>query len=232
MPNSPEAWLVSVAMNLFRNTRLTGCRRLRLLAGSRGGRPRRGTRRATPDQRLPAQGTDTCERPSHRLSKRDRHAAASGGKGSSTPRSPGGLGLHEASVGTLPCSGAGTVPGAAMGDAPFNRRRTDRRAAPGPHPPGPGGDRPGDRWARRALFLADAAGGRPCSSRPASRERRSRCRHRPFGPGIVVLTKGWSEEGPKGRPRPPDRRFSGREGAGNDVAPGNALVIQFGHQTG
>ena len=38
MPDRPEAWLISVAMNLFRNTRSTGARRRLLLTGERGER--------------------------------------------------------------------------------------------------------------------------------------------------------------------------------------------------
>ena len=36
MPDAPEAWLVSVAMNLFRNEKSTRSRRLRLLTPARG----------------------------------------------------------------------------------------------------------------------------------------------------------------------------------------------------
>ena len=36
LPDSPEAWLISVAMNLLRNTRSTQSRRLRLLTPARG----------------------------------------------------------------------------------------------------------------------------------------------------------------------------------------------------
>ena len=36
MPDSPEAWLISVAMNLFRNEKSTRSRRLRLLTPARG----------------------------------------------------------------------------------------------------------------------------------------------------------------------------------------------------
>ncbi|MGI0029565.1 MAG: RNA polymerase sigma factor, partial [Nitrososphaera sp.] len=35
-PDRPEAWLITVAMNLFRNARTQGARRLRLLTSARG----------------------------------------------------------------------------------------------------------------------------------------------------------------------------------------------------
>lgn len=38
LPDAPEAWLISVAMNLFRNEKSTRSRRLRLLTPSRGER--------------------------------------------------------------------------------------------------------------------------------------------------------------------------------------------------
>ena len=36
LPNAPAAWLISVAMNLFRNARSTGSRRRRLMTVARG----------------------------------------------------------------------------------------------------------------------------------------------------------------------------------------------------
>jgi RNA polymerase sigma factor (sigma-70 family) len=101
MPDSPEAWLVSVAMNLFRNTRVTGRRRLRLLAGSRGGPPLADPP-AMPDQAL---ATDEMRRHVRetvdRLPERDRRMLLLQAEGFSYREIAGGLGLHEASVGTL-----------------------------------------------------------------------------------------------------------------------------------
>jgi len=96
LPDSPEAWLISVAMNLFRNVQTTGQRRRRILslafrapqirasAPEDAGESRRRVRRAL-DQ----------------LSERDRQILLLQADGFSYREIAAGLGLHEASIGVF-----------------------------------------------------------------------------------------------------------------------------------
>jgi RNA polymerase sigma-70 factor (ECF subfamily) len=96
LPDSPEAWLISVAMNLFRNVQTTAQRRRRILslafraprvqasAPEDAGESRRRVRRAL-DQ----------------LSERDRQILLLQADGFSYREIAAGLGLHEASIGVF-----------------------------------------------------------------------------------------------------------------------------------
>ena len=101
MPDSPEAWLVTVAMNLFRNDRSAVGRRRRLLASPRGGRVHADE---VPD---PAAAIETEEARREvraaldRLGERDRQLLLLRAEGYSYKELASILGLAEASVGTL-----------------------------------------------------------------------------------------------------------------------------------
>jgi len=97
MPERPQLWLVTVALNLFRNARSTDSRRRRLLTGWAGSL----SPAASPT------GTDEGESPSRvraalkRLPSRDREMLLLRAEGYSYREISEALKLREASVGTL-----------------------------------------------------------------------------------------------------------------------------------
>jgi RNA polymerase sigma factor (sigma-70 family) len=101
MPDTPEAWLISVAMNLFRNARTTRNRRLRLLTAARGAQAHADPP-AAPDQALVSEETRRRVRETiDRMPARDRRMLLLQAEGFSYREIAAGLGLNEASVGTL-----------------------------------------------------------------------------------------------------------------------------------
>lgn len=101
LPDHPEAWLITVAMNLFRNARSTAARRKRLLTAARAeatlGDPSPG-----PGQLL--EGADQRDRVRaaiDRLTERERQLLLLRAEGYEYRELAAALGLHEASVGTL-----------------------------------------------------------------------------------------------------------------------------------
>jgi RNA polymerase sigma factor (sigma-70 family) len=101
VPDAPEAWLISVAMNLFRNVKASRSRRRRLLTVSRGegvhsDPPRR------PDES--SEGDDARHRVRSvldRMTERERHLLLLRAEGYSYRDIAGVLRLNEASVGVL-----------------------------------------------------------------------------------------------------------------------------------
>jgi RNA polymerase sigma-70 factor (ECF subfamily) len=101
LPDHPEAWLITVAMNLFRNARSTRARRRRLLTTARV--------EATLGDPMPGPGqlveaTDERERVRaaiDRLGERERQLLLLRAEGYGYRDLAAALGLHEASVGTL-----------------------------------------------------------------------------------------------------------------------------------
>jgi RNA polymerase sigma factor (sigma-70 family) len=97
MPERPEVWLVTVALNLFRNTRSTSSRRLRLL--NRWSDP-------VPEAE-PSLGAGESERAEpvraalRQLPQRDREMLLLRAEGYSYRDIASALKLHEASIGTL-----------------------------------------------------------------------------------------------------------------------------------
>jgi RNA polymerase sigma-70 factor (ECF subfamily) len=96
LPDSPEAWLISVAMNLFRNARTTGKRRRQLLS------------LAFPSPEVASLGSVERENHSQRvrraldqLSERDRQILLLQADGFSYREIAAGLKLHEASIGVF-----------------------------------------------------------------------------------------------------------------------------------
>ena len=100
MPDEPVAWLVTVALNLFRNVKSSRTRRLRLLAAARS-----DATLADPP-RQPDQVDESGERTRVRatldsLAERDRELLVLRAEGYSYRQLAESLGLHEPSVGTL-----------------------------------------------------------------------------------------------------------------------------------
>lgn len=101
MPDRPAVWLITVALNLFRNVRSTGARRHRLLTNARA----EGILADPPP--TPSQVGDagaSAERVRmalERLSQRDRHLLLLRAEGYSYRDMALALRLNEASIGTL-----------------------------------------------------------------------------------------------------------------------------------
>jgi RNA polymerase sigma-70 factor (ECF subfamily) len=101
LPDHPEAWLITVAMNLFRNARSTSARRRRLLTAARAeatlGDPAPGPARVLEesDQRERVQAAI------ERLDERERQLLLLRAEGYGYRELAAALGLRETSVGTL-----------------------------------------------------------------------------------------------------------------------------------
>jgi RNA polymerase sigma factor (sigma-70 family) len=101
LPDAPEAWLISVAMNLFRNARAMRSRRGRLLSAARGEQAH-SDRTLDPEQAAIAAETRRRVRETvDRMPERERRLLLLRAEGFSYREMAAGLGLHEASVGTL-----------------------------------------------------------------------------------------------------------------------------------
>jgi RNA polymerase sigma-70 factor, ECF subfamily len=100
MPDQPASWLVTVALNLFRNVKASQSRRLRLLAGRRfevavsdPSRP--------PDQIEESGDRDRVRAALGTLPQRERELLVLRAEGYSYHQLAAALGLHEPSIGTL-----------------------------------------------------------------------------------------------------------------------------------
>lgn len=101
LPDAPEAWLISVANNLFRNARWKQSRRRRLLTLERGTRVLSDPP-PTPAERSEAGAhRDRVRVALDRLSERDRQLLLLRAEGYSYREIAQSLELNEASVGTL-----------------------------------------------------------------------------------------------------------------------------------
>jgi RNA polymerase sigma-70 factor (ECF subfamily) len=101
MPDRPEAWLISVAMNLFRNTRSTGARRRLLLTGQRGERVHSDPP-PTPEQAVIGRESQARVRTViDRMPERERELLLLQAEGYSYRDMADALDLNEASIGTL-----------------------------------------------------------------------------------------------------------------------------------
>jgi RNA polymerase sigma-70 factor, ECF subfamily len=101
LPDAPEAWLISVALNLFRNARSTQKRRERLLTMVRAEAAHSDP---APSPESAAAAADTRRRVRStiaRLSERERSLLLLKAEGYSYRDIATALGLNEASVGTL-----------------------------------------------------------------------------------------------------------------------------------
>jgi RNA polymerase sigma-70 factor (ECF subfamily) len=100
-PDRPEAWLVTVATNLFRNDRVTRARRARLLLANRpegtfASEPASGA--STTEERARARRVRTALA---RMPDRDRQILLLRAEGFSYREIAAATGLNEASIGTL-----------------------------------------------------------------------------------------------------------------------------------
>ncbi len=101
MPDAPEAWLISVAMNLFRNAASTGSRRLRLLTPARSEHAL-GDPPPPPDRAMEAEESRRRVRASlDRMPERERQMLLLRAEGYSYRDIASALNLNEASVGVL-----------------------------------------------------------------------------------------------------------------------------------
>ena len=101
LPDEPGAWLISVAMNLFRNERGKRSRRLRLLTPERGEQSL-GDPLASPEENAMADDTRRNVRAAlQRLPERDRQMLLLHGEGYRYREIALALKMNEASVGTL-----------------------------------------------------------------------------------------------------------------------------------
>jgi RNA polymerase sigma factor (sigma-70 family) len=101
MPDAPEAWLISVAMNLFRNVKSSRSRRSRLLTPARS-EGVLGDPPPLPDQAAVAEESRRRVRAAiDRLSERERRLLLLRAEGYSYRDIAAALDLNEASVGTL-----------------------------------------------------------------------------------------------------------------------------------
>ena len=101
LPDHPEAWLITVAMNLFRNARSTAARRRRLLTAARA---EATLGDASPGPAQLVEGADEREQVRatiDRLGERERQLLLLRAEGYGYRELAAALGLHEASVGTL-----------------------------------------------------------------------------------------------------------------------------------
>lgn len=95
MPEQPGPWLVTVALNLFRNLRSTGARRARLLTGAES------AERPFPERPDEPETVQAVRAALDRLSQRDRELLLLRAEGYSYRELASVLNLHEASIGTL-----------------------------------------------------------------------------------------------------------------------------------
>lgn len=100
LPDSPEAWLITVAMNLFRNSKSTLARRRRLLTAARGAE---ALSDAPPDPSSDLESEESrraVRAALDRLGEQDRQLLLLRAEGYSYRELAGILGIAEASVGT------------------------------------------------------------------------------------------------------------------------------------
>lgn len=101
VPDAPEAWLISVAMNLFRNVKSSRSRHRRLLTVSRG-EAAHSDPQPPPDEAVVAEETRRRVRSAiDRLPERERRLLLLHAEGYSYRDLAAALELNEASVGTL-----------------------------------------------------------------------------------------------------------------------------------
>jgi len=101
LPDSPEAWLITVAMNLYRNEKSTRSRRLRLLTPARA---ERSLADAPPSPEQGAEAGETRRRVRaalEGLAERDRRLLLLQAEGYRYRDIAAALGLNEASVGVM-----------------------------------------------------------------------------------------------------------------------------------
>ena len=101
MPDRPEAWLISVAMNLFRNARSTGNRRRLLLTRERGERVYSDPPPSPEQAAIGEESRSRVRAVIDRMPERERELLLLQAEGYSYRDMADALDLKEASIGTL-----------------------------------------------------------------------------------------------------------------------------------
>jgi RNA polymerase sigma-70 factor (ECF subfamily) len=101
LPDAPEAWLISVAMNLFRNAKASRSRRRRLLTVSRGERVHSDPPRSPDESSDSVDARRRVRSVLDRMTERERHLLLLRAEGYSYRDIAAALQLNEASVGVL-----------------------------------------------------------------------------------------------------------------------------------
>lgn len=101
LPDEPEAWLISVAMNLFRNEKGKRSRRLRLLTPERGERALGDPPPSPEETAMSGDSRRDVRAALERLSERDQQMLLLHGEGYRYREIALALDMNEASVGTL-----------------------------------------------------------------------------------------------------------------------------------
>jgi RNA polymerase sigma factor (sigma-70 family) len=101
LPDAPTAWLISVAMNLFRNERARHARRRRLLTVERGERAMAEPVPSPHDAAAAGESRDRVRAALDRLAERERQLLLLRAEGYAYADIARALQLNEASVGTL-----------------------------------------------------------------------------------------------------------------------------------
>ena len=117
MPDRPEAWLISVAMNLFRNTRSTGTRRRLLLTVERGERVYSDPPPSPEQATIGKESQSRVRAVIDQMPERERELLLLQAEGYSYRDMAVALDLNEASIGTL-LARARQLFRAAYGEAP------------------------------------------------------------------------------------------------------------------
>ena len=101
MPESPEAWLITVAMNLLRNEKSTRSRRLRLLTPARGERALADPPPAPEEAAAALEARRSVRAALERLPERERRMLLLHAEGYRYREIAAVLELHEASIGVM-----------------------------------------------------------------------------------------------------------------------------------
>ena len=100
-PDQPQAWLITVALNLFRNVKSSRTRRLRLLTDTRGERAQSDPEVPADDATEAGELRERVRAALQQLSERDRGLLLLRAEGYSYRDVAVALALNEASIGTL-----------------------------------------------------------------------------------------------------------------------------------
>lgn len=101
MPDSPNAWLLTVSMNLFRNARSSRSRRNRLLTITRAESVHSEPQPSAETVQIEAESARQVRSAMDRIPERDQRLLLLVAEGHSYRDVAASIGLHEASVGTL-----------------------------------------------------------------------------------------------------------------------------------
>lgn len=101
LPDRPEAWLITVALNRFRNTQAKRSRRLRLLTPERAAAAHSDSAASPAEELAAAAARERVRRALDGLSERERALLLMHAEGYAYRDIAAALSLHEPSIGTL-----------------------------------------------------------------------------------------------------------------------------------